>query len=480
MHLIFRFFIPQSLRARGLSLRGRSPCGAEPEPEAAFRIPKLKYLIVLVFLMLCVALPDGGLRAMPPVQRTVLPNGLVLLVCEERSLPFVTVQLLINSGAWKDPSGEEGLSYLTARGLLLGTSKRKVTAIHEELDFMGAGLSSSSVRDYATLSLKVLKKDLDKGWDLFMEVLTQPTFPEEEIQREVEKILAAIQSAEDQPDEVAEKEFQKTLFLNSPYGHPVEGTKESLPRITREAIHRFYRSYYHPNNAILTIVGDISADEVKTRLLPGLATWPMAEIPKIPFKTSFAKEPKTVKIDRGITQANIILGHAGVSRDNPDYYALVVMNYILGGGGFSSRLVEEIRNRRGLAYSVASFFDPGKYPGSFQIALQTKNSSAREAIALSLQGVERIRKELISEKELDGAKKYLIGSFPMRLNTQGKLTGFLTQVEYHGLGLDYPEKYPSLIRSITREEVLRVAKKYLYPKNTILVVVANLKEAGME
>ena len=187
-----------------------------------------------------------------------------------------------------------------------------------------------------------------------------------------------------------------------------------------------------------------------------------------------------MKIDRGITQANIILGHAGVSRDNPDYYALTVMNYILGGGGFSSRLVRKIRNKRGLAYSVASFFDPGKYPGSFQIVLQTKNSSAREAISLSLQEMERIRKELVSEKELEGAKKYLIGSFPMRLDTQGKLANFLTQVEYYGLGPDYPEKYPSLIRSITREEVLRVAKKYLHPKNTILVVVANLKEAGME
>src|SRR4030042_16044 len=434
----------------------------------------------LIVLLLCLCLQSNSLSPMLPVQRTVLPSGLVLLVCEERSLPFVTVQLLINSGAWKDPSGEEGLSYLTARGLLLGTSKRKVTAIHEELDFMGAGLSSSSGRDYATLSLKVLKKDLDKGGDLFMEVLTQPTFPEEEIQREVEKTLAAIQSAEDQPDEVAEKEFQKALFLTSPYGHPIEGTKESLPRITRETINRFYRTYYHPNNAILTVVGDISSEEVKTKLLPHLAKWPMAEIPKIPFKPSFAKEPKAVKIDRGITQANIIIGQAGVSRDNPDYYALTVMNYILGGGGFSSRLVEEIRNRRGLAYSVASFFDPGKYPGSFQIALQTKNSSAREAIALSLQGVERIRKELVSEKELEGAKKYLIGSFPMRLNTQGKLANFLTQVEYYGLGLDYPEKHPSLIQSITREEVLRVAKKYLHPKNTILVVVANLKEAGME
>jgi zinc protease len=206
----------------------------------------------------------------------------------------------------------------------------------------------------------------------------------------------------------------------------------------------------------------------------------MAKIPEVPFITTFAKEQKTVKINRTITQANIILGHSGVSRENPDFYALTVMNYILGGGGFASRLVGEIRNKRGLAYSVASFFDPGKYPGSFQIVLQTKNSSAREAISLSLQQMELIQKEPVSEKELEGAKKYLIGSFPMRLDTQGKLANFLTQVEYYGLGLDYPEKYPSLINSVTREEVLRVARKYLHLENYILVAVANLKEAGMD
>jgi zinc protease len=206
----------------------------------------------------------------------------------------------------------------------------------------------------------------------------------------------------------------------------------------------------------------------------------MSKIPEASFISTFTKEQKTVKIDRSITQANIIIGHAGVKREDPDFYALTVMNYILGGGGFASRLVEEIRNKRGLAYSVASFFEPGKYPGSFQIVLQTKNSSAREAISLALQQMERIRKELVSEKELEDAKKYLIGSFPMRLDTQGKLVNFLTQIEYFGLGLDYPERYPSLIRSVSREEVLRVAKTYLHPESYILVVVANLKEAKME
>jgi zinc protease len=458
MLLIFRFFIPHSEN----------------------RNPKLNYLIVLFFLMLCIGLPERGLQAMPPVQRTVLPNHLVLLVSEEHSLPFVTFQLLIDSGSRKDPKGEEGLAYLAARGLLLGTSKRTVNQVNEELDFMGASLNSSAGRDYATLSLRILKKDLDRGLHLFMEVLTQPTFPEEEIRREVEKTLAAIQSEEDQPEEVAEKAFQKALFLNSPYGHPVEGTKESLPHITQERILRFYQSHYHPNNAILTVVGDMTDEEIKTKLLPHLEKWPIGDIPKSPFSTTFEIEQKTVKINRPITQANIILGHAGVSRDNPDYYALTVMNYILGGGGFVSRLMEEIRNKRGLAYSVASFFDPGKYPGSFQIVLQTKNASAREAITLSLQAMERIQKELVSEKELEGAKKYLIGSFPMRIDTQGKLVNFLTQVEYYGLGLDYPEKYPSLIQSVTREEVLRVAKKYLHPGKYILVIVANLKEAGFE
>ncbi len=448
-----------------------------------FEICNLKLkrlLLILTLLTLAMGLVESNVHAMPPVQRTTLSNQLVLLTSEEHALPFVTLQLLIDSGSSKDPSGEEGLAYLTAKGLLHGTSKRTINQINEDLDFLGASLSSSSGRDYATLSLRVLKKDLAKGFDLFMEVLTQPVFPEEEIKREIEKTLAAIQSQEDQPDEVAEKAFLKALFLNSPYGHPVEGTKESVPKLNREGILRFYRSYYHPNNAILTIVGDITQQEIKTHLMPQLEKWPQAEIPKVPFVMAFEKEQKTVKINRPITQANILLGNAGVSRENPDFYALTVMNYILGGGGFSSRLMEVIRSQKGLAYSIASFFDPGKHPGSFQIILQTKNQSAREAISLALRQMEQIQKEPVSEKELEAAKKYLIGSFPMRLDTQGKLANFLSQVEYYGLGLDYPEKYPSLIRSVTREDVLRVAKKYLHPEKYVLVVVADLKEAGLE
>jgi zinc protease len=438
---------------------------------------KIRLLLAVVILGLFLSLPA---LAVPPVQRMVISNGLVFLVSEESSLPFVTMGLFVDSGSWRDPRDHGGLSYLTAKGLLLGTSQRDAAAINEQLDFMGISLSASSTRDYTAVTLRVLKKDLDKGLDLLMEVLTQPIFPEKELQREVEKTLAAIQSEEDQPEEVAEKAFQKDLFAAGPYGHPVEGTKESLPRLTRDAVIRFHNSFYHPNNSILTVVGDITAQEVTTKVLSRFEKWPKGKIHEEAVVTTFAETQKALKIDRSINQANIILGQAGVRRDNPDYYALTVMNYILGGGGFSSRLVEEIRNKRGLAYSVASFFDYGKYPGSFQIVLQTKNASAREGISLSLQQMERIRKELVSEEEMEGARKYLVGSFPMRFDTQAKLVNFLSQVEYYGLGLDYPEKYPTLIRSVTREAVLRVAQKYLHPDNHILVVVANLREAGLE
>jgi zinc protease len=444
-------------------------------PLARLRVPAL-----FVFSLLILAWMEGTLLAMPPVQRMTLSNQMVLLTSEERSLPFVTLQLLIDAGSRRDSTGEEGEAHLTAKGLLLGTAKRGEKAINEELDFMGALLNSSAGRDYTTLNLRVLKKDLEKGLDLFLEVLTRPTFPREEVKREVQKILAALQAAEDQPDDVAEKAFQENLFLSGPYRHPVQGTKKSLPAMTRDTLDGFYKKYYHPNHSILVVVGDITQEEAKARIVPRFEKWPKGKTPGAPARNVFAKGPKTVKIDRMLTQASIILGHAGVSRDNPDYYALTVMNYILGGGGFSSRLMEEIRNKRGLAYSVYSFFEPGKFPGSFQIGLQTKNVSAREAISLAREEMKRIQKEPVSEKEIEGARKYLIGSFPMRMDTQGKLVNFLSQVEYYGLGLDYPEKYSGLIQSVSREDVLRVARKYLQPQNCILVVVANQKMADIE
>lgn len=448
-------------------------------------IPRTLKRMVTVFsvcasLAVSLWLGEGTCRAMPPVQRLVLPNGLVILLSEEHSLPLVTVELLVDAGSRRDPPGKEGLANLTANGLLLGSNERSAAALNEELDFMGASLEASAEKDYGTLTLQVLRKDLDRGFSLFLEALTQPTFPDKELNREVRKTLAAIQAEEEQPEELARSTFEQTLFGSSPYGHPPEGTRESLPRIAPEDVRRFYRTYYRPTIATLAVVGDITFEAVEAQLIPRLTQWPAGTVPPEQFRSTLAQGPKTETIERKSTQTTIILGHGGISRDNPDYYAVSVMNYILGGGGFGSRLMEEIRVKRGLAYSVESFFEAGKYPGSFEIVCQTKNASTREAITLAVGQMERMKTEMVSQNELDQAKKYLIGSFPFRLDTQGEFAHFLTLDECFGLGLDYPERYPALIRSVTREEVLQAAKTYLHPQQYILVVVGNLKEMDLE
>ena len=181
-----------------------------------------------------------------------------------------------------------------------------------------------------------------------------------------------------------------------------------------------------------------------------------------------------------ITQANIAMGHVGISRENPDFYACAVMNYILGGGGFTSRLMDNIRDNKGLAYDVHSGFAAQKEPGSFTVTIQTKNESANEVIAETLKEVRRMQSEPVSEKELDDAKAYLTGSFPLRMDTSAKIAGMLTSVEIYNLGLDYPQKYPALINAVTRGDIQRVAQKYLRPDNMLIVVVADQEKAKLK
>ncbi len=448
-------------------------------------IPRTLKRMVTVFsvgasLAVSLWLGEGTGRAIPPIQRLVLPNGLVILLSEEHSLPLVTIELLVDAGSRRDPPGKEGLASLTVNGLLLGSNERSAAALNEELDFMGASLETSAEKDYSTLTLQVLRKDLDRGFNLFMEALTRPTFPDKELNREVRKTLAAIQAEEEQPEELAKNTFEQALFGSSPYGHPPEGTRESLPRISPEDVRRFYRTYYRPTIATLAVVGDITLEAVEAQLIPRLSQWPAGTVPPEQFQGTVAQGPRTETIERKNTQATIILGHGGISRDNPDYYAVSVMNYVLGSGGFGSRLMDEIRVKRGLAYSVESSFEAGKYPGTFEIVCQTKSASTREAIGLALRQMERMKTEMVSQQELERAKRYLIGSFPFRLDTQDEFAHFLALDEYFGLGLDYPERYPALISAVTPAEVLRAAKTYLHPEQYILVVVGDLKEAGVE
>ena len=438
-----------------------------------------KIILVLLSWSLFVSVPSG-LEARLTPKRSVLQNGMVLLTSEERALPMVTMNLLIRAGSRYDPQGREGLANLAARLLTYGTSGRTALQISEEIDFIGAGLSTGCGEELATVSLTVLKKDLDTGLNILADILTASVFPPEEIDRQKQSVIASIRARDEEPGAIAETKFLAALFPRSPYGRPVEGTKEAVQRIERAELLQFYKRFYRPNRALLAVVGDVSDQEITEKLARVFRSWERGAAAEEPVPSVSAGPGNFIRIQKELTQANIIIGHEGVPRNHPDYYAIQVMNYILGGGGFSSRLMDSVRNERGLAYSIYSTFDADKYVGTFEVTMQTKNESAEEAIRIAVEEIRRIREQGVGEQELQAAKDYLTGSFPLRFDTNRRLAGFFAQVEFFELGLDYPDRYPEMIRKISREDVLRVAKRHLQPEKLIVVVVANQEKTGVK
>lgn len=411
-------------------------------------------------------------------KREELDNGVVLLTSEQRALPMISIELLIDAGSRYDGGGQEGLANLAVRLLTYGTKRRSALQISDALDFIGASLSTGCSENLASVSMTILKKDLSTGLALLAEVLTQSTFPQEEIERQKQSIVASLKAREEEPGDIAERRFAAALFPNSPYGRPVEGIESSVRGISQKGLREFYERYYRPNRTIMAVVGDVTAEEIAEALNQAFSSWKKGEPGGKLLVPSATGAPTLIRVSKELTQANIIMGHEGVTRGNPDYYAIQVMNNILGGGGFSSRVVDSIRNERGLAYSVYTNFNADKSHGTFQFVMQTKNDSAREAMRIAREEIERIRREPVSEQELNDAKDYLTGSFPLRLDTNRKVANFLAQVEFFQLGLDYPDRYGDFIRKVTREDVLRVAKRYLQPEKLITVVVGNQNKIG--
>jgi zinc protease len=404
--------------------------------------------------------------------RQQLPNDLVWLFSPQTELPLVTLELLIKAGTLADPPGKEGLANLTASLLLNGTKSRTSARIAAELDFMGARLSAAGGDDFATVSLTVLKKDLGPALELLKDILMNPTFPAMEVLRKVNQFKAALISAEDEPKVVASRAFLKNLYGPFPYNHAVMGTPQGLTAITRQNLLEFHRNYYRPNNTILSVVGDLTPEEAQQWVTKIFGAWAAAPLPatKLPAIPPLNRRQE-VMIDKDITQANIILGNLGIARKNPDFYAFQVMNYLLGGGGFVSRLMDDIRVNRGLAYSVYSSFDPGLEPGPFIVVLETKNASASEAITQVVAQLRLIMTQPVTPEELKEAKSYLTGSFPRKMDSISKRAWLLGYVEVYGLGLDYPWRYPELIQHLTPADIQKVAEKYLQPENYLLVVV---------
>lgn len=409
--------------------------------------------------------------AAPLAHREVLPNGMVLLVAERPAIPIVVVRLYLRAGSVYDPPDAGGLANLTADMLTRGTATRTGPELDRAIEFVGGSLEGDAGRDGATLSLSVLKRDLRMGLDLLAEVLLTPTFPEAELTRRREEIAAAIQRSEQDPGTVAARAMALLLYPGHPYSRPVAGTVESVKRLTRDQIVGFHRDNYRPDAAVIAVVGDVTRDEVRRDFLSSLGGWTAAATPRPAIPPAPASPPVESRvIHRDLTQATISLARPGIRQDHPDYFSLVVANYVLGGGS-ASRLYTKVREERGLVYSVYSSLGPGRYGASYFVGLQTRLDAVDEAVRLVKEEMVRMGRETVTPRELDLAKSYLIGSYPLRTDTSGKMAGLLVTVEDNQLGLDWPDRFKAGVSQVTAADVRRVAGLYMDPATFSSVVV---------
>ena len=413
-------------------------------------------------------------------QREMLTNGMVLLVAEESTAPIVSVSMLVQAGSILDPADKPGVANLVAQMINQGTKTRTAPQISEAIEFVGGSLSVEAGQEVTTISLAVLSRDLDVGLDLLADLLLNPVFNQADVQRKIQEVVAGIKRDQEDPGTVSWQAFLALVYGAHPFGRPVEGTEASVPTITRDDLVKFHAAYYRPNRAIMAVAGDVRMADLKQRLAAKLGGWQPGAATVAPPPPPVPLSHRTVRtIQREVTQANINLGHLGVARDNPDYFPIQVMNYLLGGGS-SSYLADKIREEKGWAYDVSSSFGFGKITGEFSVSMQTKNEVAQEAIEEALAQIRRIREQPVGVQDLQDAKAYLTGSFPLRLDTNKKIAGMLATVEFYGLGLNYVDRYPALINAVTAADIQRVAQKYLDPDRYALAVVADFTKAKIQ
>jgi zinc protease len=425
----------------------------------------------VALVVLALLLTPGPARPAPMAHREVLPNGIVLLVAERPAVPIVSVRIFTRAGAAFDPPDRAGLANLTGQLLTRGTAKRSGQQIDSAIEFVGGRLEAGAGRDGLTTSLAVLTRDLTLGLDLLQEVLLTPTFPEAELKRKVAEIQAALQRSEENPGIVASRALSRLVFAGHPYATPVDGTRESVGRLTRDDVVRFYGERVRPDTTIIAVVGAVTVEQARREITARFGAWPRPATPAA--GVSFASEPpapRTETITRDLTQSTLVLGRRVVNQADPDYYPLTVASYILGGGS-ASRLYTRVREEAGLAYAVYSYVSPGKYGALFAVSSQTRPAETAKVIGLVDAELARMQREAVSDRELALAKDYLIGSFPLRLDTSSKVADFLVGVEEMNLGLDYADRYRGLIGRVTAADVQRVAIKFFGPSTFDRVVV---------
>ncbi|MGH7324717.1 MAG: M16 family metallopeptidase [Candidatus Rokuibacteriota bacterium] len=425
----------------------------------------------LLAAVLAVAAATVPVPAAPLAHREVLPNGIVLLVAERPAVPIVAVRVFHRAGAAFDPPDKAGLANLTGALLTRGAGARSGQQIDAAIEFVGGRLEAGAGRDGLTASLSVLARDLGLGLDLLADVVLRPAFPEAELKRKAAEIQAAIQRSEESPDAVASRALARLVFAGHPYGTPVEGTRESVGRLTRDDVLAFWRVQVRPDTTIIAVVGAVSQAQARNEIINRFGGWTRPSEPPPSLSASPGpKAPGAETITRDLTQATILLGRQAVNQTDPDYFPLAVASYVLGGGS-ASRLYARVREQGGLAYAVFSYLTPGKYGAAVTVSAQTRNPEIAKVTEIFRDELARMGRERVTKRELDLGKSYLIGSFPLRLDTSAKVADLLVAIEQMGLGLDYADRYRERIARVTAADVQRVAMTYFDPGAFHRVVV---------
>ncbi|MDH7499860.1 MAG: pitrilysin family protein [candidate division NC10 bacterium] len=442
------------------------------------RAKVLALLLSFCILSALLASPLSAWAKLGEASRVVLPSGLTLVLKEYHKIPIADFLLILPGGASQETSEKAGLAAFTADLLLKGTLHRNARQISEEIDFLGGSLSASANYDYCSLSLEVLSKDMDRGLDLFLDCLLHPTFPQEELERQRAQALAALSQANEEPAVIAGRRFRSLLFQDHPYGHPLNGTRQSLTSIDREDVEAFYRRFFLPNQAILVVVGHFQADQMAEKLKGLFSSWPRGELKldPIPSPTPF-RGRRVVLVDKpDVTQAQILMGNIGPSRDTPRFFPLSLANGILGRMGFSSRLMDQIRANLGLTYGIDSSFSMGKAGGSFLIETSTQTENVGKAISAILEELRVFRERGLTPEELTKVKTYKRGIYYIALERAGALVGQLADMAFYGLPLDYIDTYQEKSDAVTLEEANAAARDLFPYENLLILILGNAEK----
>lgn len=417
------------------------------------------------------ALLAMSVQAAPRIQHWQAPTGAQVYFVEDHDLPMLDVAVNFPAGSAYDSPDNKGVAGLVHGLLDLGVEGMDEDAIARRLADVGAQLGGSFDADRASVSLRTLSSTAEReaALAILAQVLQRPTFPEPVLAREKARQVAALREAETKPEYRAEKAFGQAVFGNHPYGWQTEAA--DIEKIERAQLLAFYRAHYRAGDAVVALMGDISrreAEAIVQRLTGELASG-VGDTPLPPVVQRIA--PSEQRIAHPATQSHILIGAPGIARNDPDYFPLYVGNYVLGGGGFVSRLMNEVREKRGLAYSVYSYFMPMRQPGAFQIGLQTKKEQADEALQLVRRTLETFVADGPTPQELQAAKDNLIGGFPLRIDSNRKILDYLSVIGYYGLPLTYLDDFSARVAAVTVPQVRDALRRRIDPQAMATVLV---------